>query len=230
MIERNKPLIIIGGSGHGSIIASCINDNRSQGDLEWDIKGFCNDFDSEVDGYPVLSDLSSISHLINEGYYFSWGIHLIGNNVATMQLFNKLQIPKDRLATIIHHTSYIDKSVILKPGSFVMYNAYIAPRSVIGECAMIKANTNIGHDVSIGKCSHIAMGATIVSCANVGICSDVAVNATVLAHVKIGDYAMLGAASLATHDIPSGEIHVGSPAHYLKGMPGYDQIINSDSL
>lgn len=37
-----------------------------------------------------------------------------------------------------------------------------------------------------------------------------------LEHIKIGDCAMLGAASLATHDIPDGEIYVGSPARFLK--------------
>ena len=99
-----------------------------------------------------------------------------------------------------------------------MYNAYIAPRTVIGKCSMIKANTNIGHDVKIGDISHVAMGATIVSCVDIGRCSDVAIGSSVLANTKIGDYAMLGAASLATHDIPDGEIWVGSPAKFLKQM------------
>ncbi len=215
---KNKPLIIIGGSGHGSVIEACIKDNRKHGDCEWELKGFCNDYDAEVDGYPVLGTLTDIPKLLDEGYYFIWGIHLIANNVKTIELYNSIMIPKDRLATIVHHTAFVDDTVALSPGCLVMYNAYIAPRTQVGESVMIKANTNIGHDVIIGKCSHIAMGATIVSCANIGLCSDVAVNATVLAHINIGDYAMLGAASLATQNIPDGEIWVGIPAKYLKKM------------
>ena len=43
-----------------------------------------------------------------------------------------------------------------------------------------------------------------------------AVGATILAHKKVGNFAMLGAASLATHDIPDYEIHAGIPAKFLK--------------
>jgi sugar O-acyltransferase (sialic acid O-acetyltransferase NeuD family) len=219
MKELNKPLIIIGGSGHGSIIEACVKDNRKRfGDLEWDLKGFCNDFDAEVDGYPVLGKLSEIPRLLNEGYYFIWGIHLIARNYKTKELYDSVNIPKERLATVIHHTAFIDDTVVIEPGCFVMYNAYIAPRSHIGESCMIKANTNVGHDVNIGALSHIAMGSIIVSCVNIGYCADVAVGATVLAHTSIGDFAMLSAAGLATHNIPKGEIWAGCPAKFLKNM------------
>lgn len=217
--QINKPIVIIGGAGHGCIIEACIKDNRNRyQDVEWDIAGYCNDFDTEVDGYPVLGKLADIPKLLKEGYYFAWGIHLIGRNVKTAEMFESLDIPDGRWATIIHHTAFIDDSVTLEPGVFVMYNAYIAPRTHIGKCTMIKANTNVGHDVNIGSISHVAMGSTIVSCANLGYCSDIAVGATMLAHSSIGNYAMLGAASLLTHNIPDNEIHAGSPARFLKKM------------
>lgn len=219
MKEINKPLIIIGGSGHGSVIEACVKDNRKRyNDFEWDLKGFCNDYDSEVDGYPVLGKLSDIPQLIQEGYYFIWGIHLIGRNYKTKELYDSVRIPKERLATVIHHSAFIDDTVAIEPGCFVMYNAYIAPRSHIGESVMIKANTNVGHDVNIGALSHIAMGSIIVSCVNIGYCADVAVGATVLAHNSIGNFSMLGASGLVTHDIPEGEIWAGTPASFLKKM------------
>ena len=219
MKEINKPLIIIGGFGHGSVIKACVKDNRKRyNDLEWDLKGFCNDYDTEVDGYPVLGKLSDIPQLIQEGYYFIWGIHLIGRNYKSKELYDSVKIPKERLATVIHHSAFIDDTVVIEPGCFVMYNAYIAPRSHIGESTMIKANTNIGHDVNIGALSHIAMGSIIVSCVNIGYCADIAVGATVLAHNSIGDYAMLGASGLATHDVPEGEIWAGTPARFLEKM------------
>lgn len=219
MKELNKPLIIIGGAGHGSVIAACLKDNcKRHNDFSWDLRGFCNDFDFDVDGYPVLGKLSDIPRLIDEGYYFIWGIHLIGRNYKTKELYDSVKIPKERLATVIHHTAFVDDTVVVEPGCFIMYNAYIAPRSVLGESTMVKANTNVGHDVNIGGLCHIAMGSTIVSCVDIGDCSDVAVGATVLAHSTIGNYSMLGAASLLSHQIPDGEIWAGSPARFLKKM------------
>lgn len=219
MNNLNKPLVIIGGSGHGSVIEACVNDNRRRfNDLEWEVKGFCNDYDTAVDGYPVLGMIKDIPKLIEEGCYFAWGIHIIAKNHLTASLFENLNIPDNRWATIVHKSAFVDQSVILDPGVFVMYNAYIAPRTRIGRCTMVKANTNIGHDVKIGAISHVAMGSTIVSCSSIGYCSDIAIGASMLAHTSIGDYSMLGAASLLTHDIPNEEIWVGSPARYLKPL------------
>lgn len=217
--EINKPVIIIGGPGHGCVIEACINDNRNRyNDFEWEIKGYCNDYDTEVDGYPVLGKLCDIPNLLNEGYYFAWGIHLVGRTIKTAEVFESIHIPDNRWATIIHKTAFIDSSVVLEPGVFVMYNAYIAPRTHVGKCTMIKANTNIGHDVNIGQVSHIAMGSTIVSCVDIGHYCMVAVASTILAHSKMGDYAMLGASSLLNGEIPSKQIYVGSPAKYFKDM------------
>ena len=51
----NKKVIIIGGEGNGGVIASCIEDNRNRyNDLEWEVAGFINDFETEVDGFPVI--------------------------------------------------------------------------------------------------------------------------------------------------------------------------------
>lgn len=215
----NKPVIIIGGAGHGCVIEACIKDNRNRyNDFEWTVAGYCNDYDTTIDGFPVLGKIADIPRLVDEGYYFAWGIHLIARNLKTAELFESINIPDDRWATIIHKNTFIDDTVKLDPGVFVMYNAYIAPRTHIGKCTMIKANTNIGHDVEIGAISHVAMGSTIVSCSKIGYCSDIAVGATMLANTSIGDYAMLGAASLLTHNIPDKQIYIGSPAKFLKEM------------
>ena len=121
--EINKPVIIIGGAGHGCVIEACIKDNRNRyNDLEWDIVGYCNDFDKEVDGYPVLGKLADIPRLLEEGYYFAWAVHLIGRNVKTAQMFEALNIPDEKWATIIHHTAFIDSTVFLIINNFICNN------------------------------------------------------------------------------------------------------------
>jgi acetyltransferase-like isoleucine patch superfamily enzyme len=53
-------------------------------------------------------------------------------------------------------------------------------------------NTRLGNNVSIGS------------------------NVTILAGVTIGDFAMIGAGSVVTKDVPAGQIWVGNPARYLR--------------
>ncbi len=213
----SKRVLIIGGKGHGSVIASCIQDNRNRfNDHEWEVAGFLNDFESSIDHYPVLGNTKELQKWIEKDYYFSWGIHLIGRNHLTKETFERLQIPLNRLATIIHHTAFIGENVVLDPGCLVMSNSYIASRTHLGIGTMVKANVSIGHDVECGPLCHFAMGAIVGSYSRIGICSDIAIGSVVLEKRCIGDYAMLGAHGLATHDIPSGEIHVGSPAKFFR--------------
>ncbi len=80
-----------------------------------------------------------IQHFVDEGYYFIWGIHMIGRNVLTEELFKRLNVPLDRLVTIIHYTAFIGENVVLHPGVVVMCHAYIAPRTELGIGTMVKS-------------------------------------------------------------------------------------------
>ena len=108
-----KQVLIIGGNGHGSVIAACIKDNQKNGyDEDIEICGFVNDFVDNVDEYAVLGGTDRIQHFVDEGYYFIWGIHMIGRNVLTEELFKRLNVPLDRLVTIIHYTAFIGENVV----------------------------------------------------------------------------------------------------------------------
>lgn len=212
-----KKLVIIGGEGHGTVITSCIRDNEKYyGKKEWEILGFLNDFESTIGSYKVLGKLNEVDKFIEQDCYFAWGIHLIGRNPLTKKLYDEIKIPEDRLATIIHHSAFIAEDVVLEPGTFVMANSYIGARTHLGVGTMVKANSCIGHDVVAGPLCHFAMGSITGSFTHLGICADVAIGATTLEYIQIGDYAMAGATSLVTHNIPSLEIHVGTPAKFLK--------------
>lgn len=214
----DKKVIIIGGEGNGGVIASCIEDNRKRfNDLEWQVIGFVNDYEKEVCGYPVLSGTDDISDLLkNTEYYFMWGIHMIGRNILTKKLFQKLNIPLNRFATIIHKTAFISNSAILEPGVFVMSNCYIGPQAHIGYCSLLMANSLIGHNTKVGPLCHFSVGSITSSYITIGRCSDVALGAKVIEKRKIGDFAVAGGGSLVTHDIPDYEIHIGSPAKFMK--------------
>ncbi len=214
----SKKVIIIGGEGNGGVIASCIEDNRRRfGDLEWEVAGFVNDYEKEVCGYPVLGGTGDVQKLLeNPEYYFMWGIHMIGRNILTEKVFRKVNIPQERFATIIHKTAFIAESAVLEPGVFVMSNCYVGPQSRIGQCSLMMANSLIGHNTTVGPLCHFSVGSITSSYITIGTCSDVTLGAKVLEKRNIGNFAVAGAASLVTHDIPDYEIHVGTPAKFLK--------------
>lgn len=214
----SKRVIIIGGEGNGGVIASCVEDNRvCFGDLEWEIAGFVNDYEKEVCGYPVLGGTDDVQELLkNPEFYFMWGIHMIGRNIFTEQVFRKTNIPKERFATIVHKSAFIADSATLEPGVFVMSNCYVGPNTTIGQCSLLMSNALIGHNTLVGPLCHFSVGSITSSYVTIGTCSDVTLGARVLEKRKLGDYAIAGSCSLITHDIPDYEIHIGTPAKFLK--------------
>lgn len=214
----SKNLIIIGGEGNGGVIAACIEDNKKQfNDFEWQVAGFINDYEDEVNGYPVIGGLNEIPELLNNlDYFFIWAIHLIGRNVFTEKLFKEAKIPMERMATVIHRSAFIANNAKIEPGSFIMSNCYIGPGAEIGYGTLIMSNCMIGHNTKIGPLCHCSVGAIMVGYSELGLCSDLGVGSTILAYKKIGKFGMAGANSLITRDVPDYEIHVGSPAKFLK--------------
>jgi len=215
----NKKVIIIGGEGNGGVIASCIEDNRERfNDFEWKLSGFLNDFEKgkEINGYPVLGGTDEIEKFLKKDYYFMYAIHMIGRNVKSEEVFNKMNIPIHRFATIVHKTAFVAKNAVLEPGVFVMSNSYIGPAAIIGYCTLIMANALIGHNTTVGPLCHFSVGSITSSYISIGKVSDVALGARVLEKRNIGNYAVAGANSLVTQDIPDYEIHIGSPAKFMK--------------
>lgn len=219
-MERiNKKVIIIGGEGNGGVIVSCIEDNRTRfNDLEWEVAGFLNDFEKgkTILGYPVLGGTDDIDKFLKEDYNFMYAIHMIGRNVKSEEVFLKMNIPLGRFATIIHKTAFIAKSAVLEPGVFVMSNCYVGPGVKMGHCSLMMANSLLGHNTSVGPLCHFSVGSITSSYIEIGKVADVAMGAKVLEKRKIGNYAVAGANSLVTKDIPDYEIHIGSPAKFLK--------------
>lgn len=215
----SKKVIIIGGEGNGGVIASCIEDNRSRfNDLEWEIAGFLNDFrkGEQVAGYPVLGGTDEIEKFLAEDYYFMYAIHMIGRNIKSEAVFKQMKIPLDRFATIIHKTAFVAKSAILEPGVFIMSNCYIGPATRLGHCTLVMANAMIGHNTDVGPLCHFSVGSITSSYVKIGKVSDVTLGARVLEKRKLGNYAVAGASSLVTRDIPDHEIHIGTPAKFYK--------------
>ena len=215
----SKKLLIIGGEGNGGVIAACIEDNKKRfNNFEYEVVGFINDYEigGQINGYPVLGGTDDIENFLKEDYYFMYAIHMIGRNVKSEEVFLKLNIPKERYAIIIHETAFVSDNAVIEPGVFIMSNCYVGPKAHIGQCSLLMASSIIGHDTKVGMLCHFSAGAMVSSYVHIGKVSDVTLGARVLEKITMGNYAIAGAGSLVTKDIPEMEIHVGVPAKYIK--------------
>ncbi len=216
----NKKVIIIGGDGNGGVAASCIEDMRNKYDiLDYEVYGFLNDYIEKgklINGYPVLGGLKDITTYLEGDYYFIYAIHSITHAPLRIRLFESLNIPDEKLATLVHPTAFIGHGVQLEPGVMIMANSYIGPETTIGKCTFVMANCSIGHNNTIDGFCHFSVSACCSSVLTIGKGCDVALNATVMEKVTMGDYSVAGAGSLVLKDVAPYEVVVGSPAKHLK--------------
>lgn len=216
----SKKVIIIGGDGNGGVAAACIRDMRQKyNDLEYEVAGFLNDFVTKgetINGYPVLGKLEEIEQFLKEDYYFIYAIHSITHGQLRMRIFDSLNIPDEKLATLIHPLTFIGEGSTIAPGCMIMANSYVGPETNIGKCTFVMANCTLAHNNNVGSFCHFSVGAICASVITIGNGCDVAINATVLERVKMGDYSVVGAGALCLNDVEPYQVVVGSPAKHLK--------------
>ena len=217
-----KKILILGGEGNGGVIAACIKDMHDNfGYEDLNFCGFLNDeieIGTIINEYPVMGKTNEVKKFIKEGYYFVFAIHPIGRGDVRIKLFNKLNIPKEKLLTIVHPSSFVGYNTILKPGVVVMPNCYIGTATIIGDSTLVMANSIIGHNDNIGRLCHFSASSVVGALITIGDASDIALNATVIEKVNIGTCSVVGAGALVRKDIGNYEVHVGNPARLLKKL------------
>ena len=210
-----KKVIIMGGEGNGGVIASAIIDMNRKGNDEFELAGYLNDYEANgtlIHDYPVLGDLKDVHHFSEKGYFFIWAVHMIGKGEKRRNLYYSLEIPEEKLVTIVHPDAFVAYNVELESGVFIMANNYIGPGTKIGKGTLIMANCVVGHNDEIGELCHLSAGCRVSSYIKIGNASDIGLGASVLEKRVIGDYSVVGANSLLTKSIGDRVIYVGSPA------------------
>ncbi len=215
----SKKIILVGGAGKGALVSQVIDDNRRHfGDLEYEIAGYCNDYDlgQTIHGYPVLGGISDIPRFIDEGYYFVFAIHMTDRNYLTEEVFKRCNLPLDRLPNIVSKRAFVAPTAELAPGACILQFASVSQNAKIGLCTIVAAQGMVGHDTIVGDLCHISATAIVGSRIVIGRAATIGLHATVVELNKIGDYALVGAGSLVLKDVPAGQIWAGSPARYFR--------------
>jgi sugar O-acyltransferase (sialic acid O-acetyltransferase NeuD family) len=213
-----KKVLILGGKGNGTVVASAIIDANKRGYNEYEFVGFLNDGEEPegcIEEYPVFDKIYNIKKYFDD-YYFINTILRIDGNMKRMNMVEELNIPLERYSTFVHPTAYVAPNVKIKPGVVIMPNASISSNTIIGKNSLIMVGATIGHNNIMGDYLHVAAQSCIGSYLTIGTGVHIGLNATIRENLVIGDNATIGMGTVLTKNVGENEIWVGNPGRFLR--------------
>lgn len=201
---NNKKYIIIGFSGHAFVVLEALLE------MGKDVKGYCDSNEKDINPYRLNYLGQESFELVNQ---YKWFV-TIGNNIKREKIISTFF--NENLIKIVHPTSYISKTCLIKEGSFISANASLNAQVKIGKGVIINTNSVIEHECNINDYAHIAPGSVLAGNVSIGKRSFIGANSVVKEGVIIGDDVIVGAGAVILKDIPDNVVVVGNPGKIIK--------------
>ncbi|MGK4579970.1 acetyltransferase [Kitasatospora sp. HPMI-4] len=216
MIRRD--LVIVGAGGFGREAAEAA---RAAGDT-WRLLGFLDDKEAlhgtEVDGVPVLGPAGAVHDLpgaqvvlctVNPRVYSS-----------RSDLLERLKLPEERYATLVHPSAQIAATAELGPGSVLLANVVITARAVVGAHVAVMPQTVLTHDTEVADLATLATGVRLGGGVRLERGCYLGAGAMVREYTTVGRWSLVGMGSVVLHDVPPHQVWAGNPARFLRAAAG----------
>lgn len=197
----NSSLIIIGASGHGSVIADMAKD------LGYSIFFWDDDISKKVPGYDVFK--RELNNSINSRLIIG-----IGSNKTREAI--SFQYPQESFISLIHPQATISSKTKIANGAVVLAGAIVNCGTTIEEHCILNTGAVVDHDCVLGKYVHISPNATLCGNVIIGSGTWIGAGATVIQGIKIGENVTVGAGAVIINDIPNNATVVGNPGKIIK--------------
>jgi len=205
---KKKALILIGGGGHGKVVADAI---KCSG--KFDIHGIIDPALKKGDtvlGIEVLGGDEILKDIYDNGIKYAFiGIGSIGDCSVREKVYTNLKDIGFELPVITHPSSVIAKDVRIDEGTFIAAGSVINPGTVIGKNVIVNTSTSIDHDCKIGDFVHIAPGVTLSGGVKVGYSVHIGTGTNVIQCITIGKRAFIPAGETAIKNVADNEKYSG---------------------
>jgi sugar O-acyltransferase (sialic acid O-acetyltransferase NeuD family) len=122
------------------------------------------------------------------------------------------------VATFVHPSSYVEKSVLLQEGSIVLVDCTIDMHARIGENVLLSSRSFVSHHVKIGSHTFCGPAVNLAGNAEIGECCFLGINTTCIDGVRIGRNVQTAGGSVVTKDVPDHTLIAGVPAVVKKTL------------
>ncbi|WP_102524005.1 acetyltransferase [Vibrio tapetis] len=213
-----KPLIIIGGGGHASVLVDIL---RMQGR---NIVAIVSPDDPNrrtvFKGLTRFRNDDDVFQFSNEDVLLVNGIGVLPNSDFKQKLNQYYLAHGYQFETVIAETAQVSPYATVEAGAQVFAGAIIQAGARIASHVVINSGAIIEHDCCIGEYNHIAPNATL--CGQVETEKNVFIgaNATVIQGIKLAQHAVVGAGAVVIRNLLAGETCYPSRVTVKKSVDG----------
>lgn len=213
------PLLIVGAGGLAREVLAAVTAINTIAP-RWTVSGFLDDNPARhgktLDGVPVLGPLELAAAHTGAAIVICTGsprdLH------SRQRISERLALPEERYATIVHPAASVAEGTRLGPGSvFLAFVAVTAPQD-IGAHVVVMPHTTITHDDLISDYVTIASRVALSGGVRVGEAAYLGSGALVREGLSIGTGALVGMGAVVLDDVPPSEVWVGAPARRLRPL------------
>ncbi|MGZ9100956.1 MAG: NeuD/PglB/VioB family sugar acetyltransferase [Brevundimonas sp.] len=204
-----RSLAIVGGGGHGRVVADCAEV------LGWERIEFFDDKGAGTASgpWPVVGAVEALFDRLGD---YDGVVVGIGANRARLDRHRALAGRGAAMATLIHPRATVSRHARIEAGTVVFAGAAVNFGAVIGQACIINTGATVDHDDHLADGVHLSPGAHLGGGATIGECSWIGLGASVREGVSIGRDVRIGAGAAVVAAAPDAVDLVGVPARPLK--------------
>jgi sugar O-acyltransferase (sialic acid O-acetyltransferase NeuD family) len=196
-----KPVIVLGAGGVGHEIREFIENDKGTLGGNYYFHGYLDDNleISRLGGVPWLGTIDDYAKFEDSLFISSIG------SAADPRLRSKIKervvVPINRWATIVHSAANVSPSAHLYPGTVIYPGCQIGANVEIREHCFLAYNVTVAHESVINEGTVLASGVNIAGEVTVGAECYVGPTSSIAHGITVGDSCMLGIGSVVVRDI-----------------------------
>lgn len=222
-----KNIVIIGASGHGSVVLDCI---EKEG--KYNVVGYIDSYKKKGkkhNGLEILGSEFDILFLM-EKYGIYGGIVAVGNNWIRKELVDKIShlAPDFQYISAVHPSASVGKGAHIGQGTVIMPGVIVNCNSWVGDFCIINTNASLGHDSRMDNYSSLAPRVCTGGSFVLGKFSAICLGANIIENVTIAEQTIIGAGSLVINDVEAFVVAYGVPVKVVRNRMAGDPYLTGD--
>jgi sugar O-acyltransferase (sialic acid O-acetyltransferase NeuD family) len=216
-----EPLVLVGSGGFGREAAEVVRAINAHGERpRWDLRGFLDDnpqlAGAAVAGTTVLGAVDRLGELPDAHVVVCTGHP--GNFTSKKRIVERLALPAERYATLVHPAAVVPASCRLGEGTVVMAGTVATTDVELGAHVGVMPQAVFTHDDRLDDFVTVGAGVRVAGTVHVGEGAYLGSGCLVRENRTIGPWALVGMGAVVTRDVPGGEVWAGVPARFVRSV------------